>query len=101
MIIGGLAGTGFWLAGLPGDRLKSTFQTDLEGRYKSVPHLTKSVLQEWLIYILTKKNKVQKPANLKTEGLSGLYRGLVPTMMRAFPSNAIVIVAYENVRDLL
>ena len=49
MIIGGLAGTGFWLAGLPGDRLKSTFQTDLEGRYKSVPHLTKSVLQEWLI----------------------------------------------------
>ena len=53
------------------------------------------------LYFDKKKNKVQKPANLKTEGLSGLYRGLVPTMMRAFPSNAIVIVAYENVRDLL
>ena len=40
-------------------------------------------------------------SHYQTEGLSGLYRGLVPTMMRAFPSNAIVIVAYENVRDLL
>ena len=75
MIIGGLAGTGFWLAGLPGDRLKSTFQTDLEGRYKSVPHLTKSVLQEWLIYILTKKKQSTETSQFEDRGSQWLIPG--------------------------
>ena len=45
IIIGGAAGTGFWLAALPGDRLKSTYQADLDGKYNNVVHLTKSILQ--------------------------------------------------------
>ena len=81
MIIGAMAGTAFWLAALPGDRLKSTYQSDLEGRYRSPRQLAKSVWQ--------------------AEGIRGLYRGLAPTIMRAVPSNAIVIVVYEKTRVFL
>ena len=49
MIIGGAAGTGFWLAALPGDRLKSTYQADLDGKYNNVAHLTKTILKVVLI----------------------------------------------------
>ena len=81
MIIGALAGSAFWLAALPGDRLKSTIQSDLEGRYTSQRQLAQSV---W-----------------RAEGARGLYRGLAPTMMRAVPSNAIMFIAYERTRLFL
>eukprot|EP00951_Prasinocladus_malaysianus_P048549 scaffold659815_cov47-Prasinocladus_malaysianus.AAC.1 len=34
---------------------------------------------------------------LKREGIMGLYKGLIPNVLRVMPSSAITFVVYENV----
>lgn len=36
-----------------------------------------------------------------TEGTRGLFRGLTPCLVRAFPANASCFLAYEYCKDLL
>ena len=37
----------------------------------------------------------------RNEGLPGFYRGLWPSMLRAFPANACALFAYEGTMRLL
>jgi len=38
---------------------------------------------------------------LRREGVPGLYKGLVPNVLRVMPSSAITFVVYENVIRML
>ena len=38
--------------------------------------------------------------NYKTSGLRGLYSGLGPTLLRAFPTNAVIFYVYTLVSGL-
>jgi hypothetical protein len=38
---------------------------------------------------------------LAREGLGGLYKGLVPTLMRVVPQSAVTFVVYERVLAML
>ena len=78
---GGLAGTLLWVVAMPGDNLKSRIQTDTIGKYKSLNHCV---------------------VDLYTHaGFGGFYRGFTPTMLRAFPTNAICFLFYELTMDFL
>jgi len=35
------------------------------------------------------------------DGMAGFYRGLTPTLLRAFPMNASALFAYEGIMQLL
>jgi len=59
LIAGGFAGPFFWLAGLPGDTLKSKWQTDLNGEYKSL-----------------------RDVFMRTNTIKQLYKGFKPVMAR-------------------
>jgi solute carrier family 25 carnitine/acylcarnitine transporter 20/29 len=37
----------------------------------------------------------------KTHGIRGFYFGLIPTLLRAFPTNACAYAAYEGILVLL
>jgi len=69
---GGFAGPFFWMAGLPGDTLKSKWQTDLEGKYKSLRDVV-----------------------MRTNTIKQLYKGFKPVMVRSFPANAVCFLTYE------
>lgn len=38
---------------------------------------------------------------LRREGVGGLYKGLVPNVLRVMPQSALTFVVYEKVLDLL
>lgn len=79
---GGLAGVCNWLVAVPPDTLKSRFQTAEAGRY---PGGVKQVFSELV----------------KQEGITGMYRGLGPAMVRAIPANAACFLGMEVSRKLL
>lgn len=76
MFAGGLAGVANWLVGIPADTLKSRLQTAPDGTY---PHGIRSVFKELVA----------------KEGITALYRGLGPVMVRAFPANACCFLGVE------
>nr|AKN21591.1 slc25a-23 [Schmidtea mediterranea] len=82
LIAGGFAGMCNWLVCIPPDTLKSRLQTAPEGKY---PNGLRSVFREMM-------------AN---EGLIGLYRGVSPVLIRAFPANAACFLGYEMALKLL
>ncbi|KAL3787209.1 hypothetical protein ACHAW5_003999 [Stephanodiscus triporus] len=65
---GGLAGMACWTVGIPFDVIKSRYQTAPEGKYSGIVDVYKALIKE--------------------EGYAGLFRGLRPALMRAFPANA-------------
>lgn len=73
---GGMSGIMHWVVGMPPDVIKSRLQTAPEGKY---PLGMMSVFSELM----------------KTEGPVGLYKGVVPVMLRAFPANAACFVGFE------
>lgn len=73
---GGCAGLAFWLVGMPADVLKSRVQTAPTGKY---PYGVRSA-----VVVL-----------LKNDGPLALYRGLLPTVLRAFPANAATFLGFE------
>ncbi len=79
---GGLAGMCNWIVAVPPDVLKSRFQTAPEGRY---PGGARQVLAELI----------------KEEGITGIYKGLGPAMLRAFPANAACFLGMEVSRKYL
>ncbi|RZF39986.1 hypothetical protein LSTR_LSTR002389 [Laodelphax striatellus] len=73
---GGMAGICNWLVAIPADVLKSRLQTAPEGTY---PNGLRDVLAKLR----------------REEGLSALYRGCTPVMLRAFPANAACFLGFE------
>ncbi|XP_040190695.1 mitochondrial ornithine transporter 1-like [Rana temporaria] len=81
-ISGGVGGACFWLSVYPVDSVKSRIQvlsmaSHQEGFFLSLLHI------------------------LRREGILSLYSGLMPTVIRAFPSNAALFLAYEMTKRTL
>ena len=79
IIAGGFGGVCFWASVYPIDVVKSRIQVETQHQSMS------SVLA--LI--------------IRTEGIRGLYKGLTPTLLRAFPSTAALFVTYEYTKEML
>ncbi|KZC10660.1 Mitochondrial carnitine/acylcarnitine carrier protein [Dufourea novaeangliae] len=82
LLAGGCAGVVNWVVSMPFDTLKSKLQTASLGEY---PRGLRSVY----------------PAMVKKEGVSVLYRGIIPVLFRAFPANAACFWGYELCMDFL
>ncbi|XP_037599381.1 mitochondrial ornithine transporter 1 isoform X3 [Cebus imitator] len=82
MLSGGVGGICLWLAVYPVDCIKSRIQVlSMSGKQAG--------------FIGTFINVV------KNEGIMALYSGLKPTMIRAFPANGALFLAYEYSRKLM
>ncbi|XP_056395258.1 mitochondrial ornithine transporter 1-like isoform X2 [Hyla sarda] len=81
-ISGGVGGACFWLSVYPVDSVKSRIQV------LSIASPSGGFLIS-LLHIL------------KKEGILNLYSGLMPTVIRAFPSNAALFLAYEMTKRTL
>jgi len=78
---GGLAGMACWTVGIPFDVIKSRYQTAPEGKYSGIVDVYKALVKE--------------------EGYAGLFRGLRPALMRAFPANAACFLGVELSKNML
>ncbi|KAL7739001.1 hypothetical protein ACLKA6_017678 [Drosophila palustris] len=72
---GGIAGIFYWVGGMPADVLKSRLQTSPEGKFNGV----RAVFADLL----------------KNDGITALYRGFTPVIIRAFPANAATFFGIE------
>lgn len=81
LFAGGMAGILNWIVAIPADVLKSRQQTAPPGTYSGF----RDVLSK----------------TLATDGISGLYKGATPVMLRAFPANAACFLGYECAMKLL
>lgn len=79
---GGCAGIAYWIFGMPADVVKSRLQAAPEGRY---PNGLRQVFFELI----------------KNEGPLGLYTGLTPVILRAFPANAACFLGFESCKRFL
>ncbi|KAI9225785.1 MAG: mitochondrial carrier domain-containing protein [Piptocephalis tieghemiana] len=84
LLAGGFAGMGMWTVIMPMDTLKSRLQMARDAPGSKQPTLS---------FILR--------SILRTEGFQGLFRGLGPAMLRAFPANAACFFGYEGTLALL
>lgn len=75
LLAGGSAGVFNWIVAIGPDTLKSRYQTAPPGTYSGV----RDVFQQMV----------------RTEGVSALFKGLSPVMIRAFPANAACFLGYE------
>jgi len=78
---GGLAGMGCWIVQIPADTIKSRYQTAPEGMYNGLFDVYKKLISD--------------------EGPAGLFRGLRPALLRAFPANAACFYGMEVARRAL
>lgn len=76
LVAGGIAGTIWWLVGLPADVLASRIWTAPEGKY---PRGVRDALRDLL----------------RNEGVFALYKGIVPALLRAAPEGAAMFWGYE------
>lgn len=74
ILAGGLAGCGFWIVGYPVDSVKSRIQV----KATDTGSLARVVVQM-----------------LRTEGIGSFYKGLSTALIRSFPANAALFLAYE------
>uniref|UniRef100_G1PBJ0 Mitochondrial ornithine transporter 1 n=1 Tax=Myotis lucifugus TaxID=59463 RepID=G1PBJ0_MYOLU len=82
MLSGGVGGICLWLAVYPVDCIKSRIQVlSMSGKQAGFVGTFISVV--------------------KNEGVTALYSGLKPTMIRAFPANGALFLAYEYSRKLM
>ncbi|XP_041438553.1 mitochondrial ornithine transporter 1 isoform X2 [Xenopus laevis] len=82
MASGGFGGIALWLAVYPIDCVKSRIQVlSISGKQAG--------FMKTFLHIV------------KTEGVSALYSGLKPTLIRAFPANGALFLAYEYSRKLM
>ena len=73
-VLGGLAGTAFYGATLPIDRIKVMMQTQPGGRVRSISSCV---------------------GEIRRRGLAAFYRGAGPTLMRTFVGQAVGLTVYE------
>jgi len=76
LVAGGMAGVCNWLVAIPPDVLKSRLQSAPEGTY---PNGIRDVFVQLI----------------RSEGVPGLFKGVVPAMARAFPANAACFLGME------
>jgi len=81
LVAGGLAGVVNWSIALPFDVLKTRIQQSQSKSSTETLALTRSLIQN--------------------EGIRGLYRGLFPVLLRAFPANAACFYGMEESRSQL
>ncbi|KIM30002.1 hypothetical protein M408DRAFT_328434 [Serendipita vermifera MAFF 305830] len=81
LVAGGLAGVAMWNIGLPADVLKSRIQSAPPGVYTGFVDCARKTVA--------------------SDGIGALWKGFVPTMIRAFPANAAVFVGVEFSRKVL
>uniref|UniRef100_A0A3P8SWV0 Solute carrier family 25 member 15 n=1 Tax=Amphiprion percula TaxID=161767 RepID=A0A3P8SWV0_AMPPE len=82
MFSGGFGGACFWLAVYPIDCVKSRIQVhSLAGRQEGFMKTFMGII--------------------RTEGFTALYSGLTPTMIRTFPANGALFLAYEFSRKFM
>lgn len=81
LFAGGFAGMACWGVGIPADVLKSRLQTAPEGKYSGIYDVYKTLIKE--------------------EGYAGLFRGMRPALIRAFPANAACFLGVEVARKML
>ncbi|ORZ37554.1 mitochondrial carrier domain-containing protein [Catenaria anguillulae PL171] len=86
-VAGGLAGVACWIPCYPQDVLKSTVQTTTLAKDGSVS----TVVKGWV------KRSMDK-GGLASVG-RGMWRGIGPTLARAFPANAATFVVFEAYRS--
>lgn len=82
VLSGGLAGMAFWAVVLPFDVAKTRIQTALDPSSNRNPFYNLKMIHREL-------------------GIRGLYAGLGPTLVRAFPANAAAMVTWELTAKLL
>lgn len=78
---GGLAGMACWTVGIPADVIKSRYQTAPEGKYNGLVDVYKALIKE--------------------EGYAGLFKGIRPALIRAFPANAACFLGMEVTKKTL
>lgn len=78
---GGMAGMAFWTVGIPADVIKSRYQAAPEGQYSGIVDVFKTLVKE--------------------EGYAGLFKGLRPALLRAFPANASCFLGMEVSKKML
>lgn len=81
LMAGGCAGVANWIVAIPIDTLKSRLQTAPSGTYRGLFDVFQTLV--------------------RTEGLSALFRGLSPALLRAFPANAACLCGVETVKGML
>lgn len=81
---GGLSAQVFWLTAYPSDVVKQRIMTDDLGASKRYPH--------W---------RSAASAIYAESGWRGYWRGFLPCFLRAFPANAVALVAFEGVMRAL
>lgn len=82
LFAGGMAGIFNWMVAIPPDVLKSRLQTAPEGTY---PNGMRDVFRQLM----------------RNEGITALYKGATPVMLRAFPANAACFLGYEVAMKVL
>lgn len=75
LLAGGSAGILNWMVAIGPDTLKSRYQTAPAGTYTGVRDVFTQMV--------------------RNEGISALFKGLTPVMLRAFPANAACFLGYE------
>ncbi|CAM9973013.1 unnamed protein product, partial [Heterosigma akashiwo] len=75
------AGIANWLVCIPPDTVKTKLQTAPEGRYSNYFEVWSDVL--------------------RSAGFLGLYAGIVPVLIRAFPANAACFYGMEAAKTAL
>lgn len=106
-LAGGLAGIFNWAAILPIDTLKTRLQVRSQGQsFFLFPDLTLDCLSLATSLFLPCESKVAPEGKyggirhvfvdlVRKEGVTALFRGIVPVMARAFPANAACFLGFE------
>lgn len=81
---GGLSAQIFWLTSYPSDVVKQRIMTDPLGAERRFPRWRDAARTVW-----------------RENGWRGYWRGFVPCFLRAFPANAMALVAFEGVMRAL
>lgn len=81
LMAGGTAGILNWIVAIPADVLKSRQQTAPPGTYSGMLDVFKKTIA--------------------ADGLSGMYKGAAPVLIRAFPANAACFLGFECMMKLL
>ncbi|KAH7132310.1 mitochondrial carrier domain-containing protein [Dendryphion nanum] len=81
---GGLSAQVFWITSYPSDVVKQRIMTDPLGPGRKFPRWRDAARAVW-----------------RENGFKGYWRGFVPCFLRAFPANAMALVAFESVMRAL
>ena len=79
LFAGGMAGVANWIVAIPFDTLKSRYQSAPAGKYRNLADVLRQTVQY--------------------EGVTALFRGLTPALLRAFPANAACLLGVETARS--